>query len=527
MSEPSPLPRSWRVSAGGGGVGAAPAKEIAIAALVFLVLLAPFSLAATMRGLDDDEGCYSLAAKLVGEGRILYHDFFFNQTFLLPYVYAAWMKLVGPSWYGLRLLSALLVSGLGVLVYLHVVTVTRRRSLGLLAVVLLATSSVAAVWLNVIKTYALSALLLFASYMAVHAGRWPLASAATAGWLLGLAIDTRVLLVVAAPLYLVKLAREPRTTHSGGRLVWFAAALGAALLPNVFFFVQGPDVYWFNILGNAAIRHAGDGFVQDFPQKLRILLQAFGILNPPGPIGLQFALLVLLYVYKIAMNWVERRAVSFHVYLVAALAITFLTPTPAYHQYFAVLLPFLVVGAVSAVSDAYDDDRSGSPAHRRLLCLLGVVLAFYLLAAPLVYYRLTTPTPLTATGIDVDTQIIPVVRRVSQAIDAAAASSRPVITWWEGYMLESSHALLPRMENHFGFLDFSPRLDEAQRQRYRFISDAELEQAIRGQEADVVVLGDLGTTPELRRRYHQILVESGFRVREVVAGTEIYVAVRR
>jgi hypothetical protein len=519
MSQPRPRARPWPPSACLGG--SAPAREMAIAALVFLVLLAPFSVAAMMRGLDDDEGAYSYAAKLVGEGRVLYRDFHFNQTFLQPYVYAAWMKLVGPSWYGQRLLSALLASGLGVLVYFHVLTVTRRRRLGLLAVVLLASSSSAAVWLTTIKTYPLAALLLFASYMALHARRWPLASAATAGGLLGLAIDTRALLVVAAPVYLVELAREARTTHSGRRVVGFAGALGAALLPNVLFLVQGPDIYWFNVLGNAAIRHPGDGLVQDFPQKLRILLQAVGIMNPPGIIGLQFALLVLLYVYRVVMGRVKGEAVSSHVYLVAAVTIACLAATPTYHQYLTVLLPFLIVSALSAVSDAYDEDRSGSPAQPGLLALLGVVLAFYLLPAPLVYYRLMTPAPLTGTGADVDIQI-PVVRRVSRAIDAAAASSRPVITWWEGYMLESSHALFPRMENHFGLLVFSPRLGEAQRQRYRFISDAELEQAIRGHEADVVVLGDMGTTPELRRRYRQILLESGFLVREVVAGTEIY-----
>src|SRR5438034_8180730 len=66
---------------------------------------------------DGDEGTYLLVSRLVIEGQLPYHDFYYPQMFLLPYVYGAWMTLVGYSWYGARLLSAFFSVALGLLLY--------------------------------------------------------------------------------------------------------------------------------------------------------------------------------------------------------------------------------------------------------------------------------------------------------------------------------------------------------------------------------------------------------------------------
>ena len=59
-----------------------------------------------------------------------YVDFFYNQAPLLPYIYAAWMKLAGVSWRSAKLFAALLTAALGTLVYLDVFRRTRKRLAG-------------------------------------------------------------------------------------------------------------------------------------------------------------------------------------------------------------------------------------------------------------------------------------------------------------------------------------------------------------------------------------------------------------
>src|SRR2546421_6076817 len=129
------------------------------------VLLAAVFVPMSLFGLvDGDEGTYLLVSRLVAEGQLPYHDFFYPQMFLLPYVYGAWMKLVGYSWYGARLLSAVFSVMLGLLVYRQTALVAGARAWGVLAVVLFTFSSLAFGWYPLIKTLVLPTLLLFAAY---------------------------------------------------------------------------------------------------------------------------------------------------------------------------------------------------------------------------------------------------------------------------------------------------------------------------------------------------------------------------
>src|SRR5579863_5887671 len=75
-----------------------------ILSLIYLAALAYF---ARFRGLDPDEGFYPLAAKLVWEGRIPYHDFLFSQGVVIPYVYSWVLSIFPRSLIAMRLLSVL------------------------------------------------------------------------------------------------------------------------------------------------------------------------------------------------------------------------------------------------------------------------------------------------------------------------------------------------------------------------------------------------------------------------------------
>ena len=61
------------------------------AAWILAVVVAVFSsvLAVWWGGVNQDEGWYLYAARLVGEGKVPYRDFFFTQGPILPYIYSA------------------------------------------------------------------------------------------------------------------------------------------------------------------------------------------------------------------------------------------------------------------------------------------------------------------------------------------------------------------------------------------------------------------------------------------------------
>src|SRR5207249_3820437 len=182
------------------------------------VLLAAVFVPMSLFGLvDGDEGTYLLVSRLVIEGQLPYHDFYYPQMFLLPYVYGAWMTLVGYSWYGARLLSAFFSVALGLLLYRQAARRAGARAWGLLAAVLLAFTSLAFGWYPLVKTFALPTLLLFAAYTVLSTrSRWKWAAS---GFLLGLGLAEGVISLQFILLFVVSVAS------------WVSCALSRERLP--------------------------------------------------------------------------------------------------------------------------------------------------------------------------------------------------------------------------------------------------------------------------------------------------------
>src|SRR3989475_7068713 len=104
-----------------------PAVVYGLLAILMAAVFVPMSF---FRLVDGDEGTYLLVSRLVIEGQLPYHDFHYPQMFLLPYVYGAWMKLAGYSWYGARLLSGFFAIALGLLLYRQVARLAGARAWG-------------------------------------------------------------------------------------------------------------------------------------------------------------------------------------------------------------------------------------------------------------------------------------------------------------------------------------------------------------------------------------------------------------
>src|SRR5213594_816078 len=219
-------------------------------AVLFRSVFVPMSL---LRLVDGDEGTYLLVSRLVVEGQVPYHDFFYPQMFLLPYVYGAWMKLVSYSWYGARVLSAVFSIALGVLVCRQAARLAGARRWGVLAVVLFTFSSLAFGWYPLVKTFVLPTLFLFAAYAVLStSSRWRwLAS----GLLFGLSVACRVYVIVVAPALVIELYRSERDHRERFmQFTRFAIGVVIALLPAELFFLIDPATFVFNIVGNQVIR---------------------------------------------------------------------------------------------------------------------------------------------------------------------------------------------------------------------------------------------------------------------------------
>src|SRR2546422_2157337 len=188
-----------RVYNGGGVTGrridhVRPAVVYGSLAILMAAVFVPMSL---FRIVDGDEGTYLLVSRLVSEGQLLYHDFFYPQTFLLPYVYGGWMKLIGYSWYMARVLSAVFSIALGLLVYREAARLGGARAWGALAVVFFTFSSLGFGWYPLVKTFCLPTLLLFAAFAVLSwASRW---RGGARGGLVGRALEWRGFLIPVVP----------------------------------------------------------------------------------------------------------------------------------------------------------------------------------------------------------------------------------------------------------------------------------------------------------------------------------------
>lgn len=166
-----------------------------VAELIFLLFY---------RRINLDEGWYLNAARLVYQGKLLYQDFAYTQTPLLPYVYGFFQQLFGVGLYQGRVLTILLALGAWLLS-----AATARRLAGPLAgiicLALLATSIFAATQYTYTATYALTAYLIAAAcYVALL--QWqPDLRNLLATMLICLAVGTRLSTVVLLPPFLLYL----------------------------------------------------------------------------------------------------------------------------------------------------------------------------------------------------------------------------------------------------------------------------------------------------------------------------------
>lgn len=504
-------PLRWATAHGGMRPWRDGALILALQSLVFV----PVSV---LRHVDGDEGVYLTAAKLVMRGTLPYRDFLYPQTPLLPYVWGPWSVIFGESWLAARLLAALFASLLGAVLYRHLANRSGVR-FAIAGLALYLSSNLVFEWFTTVKTQVLSTLLLFCAFAVasnVRSGsssRW-----FVGGILLGLAIDTRLIIAAAVPVLVWAAWRAATPARSA--VIRFVGGLVVGLVPSLLFFAIDPGRFFFDNLGYHAGR-SPSGLIGDFMQKVRVVENLLGIGTPSGGMP-QFLLLALAAAACGIALYALTGRVPLSLLVVGSVGLASLLPTPTYSQYFAVVVPFLIVGIVesAAMIRQHFHDHGQEKLLRALGLAIGPAGAAYLMFAATGLYDLVRLYP---------DQRIGTIQSVASTINRLTEPGEHVLATWPGYMF-GSHALpVPGMENYFA-PNAADAVSVEEARRYRLATAADVERMIENREPRFVVLKLWHTAPlvldwdgALRRGRYRLETEVGG-VRGLFGGTvKIYV----
>lgn len=485
---------------------------------LLILMAAVFVPVSLFRLVDGDEGTYLLVSRLVADGQVPYHDFFYPQMFLLPYVYGGWMKLVGYSWYAARLLSACFSIALGLLLYRQVAHLAGARTWGILAAGLFTFSSLAFGWYPLIKTFVLPTLLLFAAYAVLSTrSRWKWVAS---GFLFGLSVACRVYVIGVVPAFLLEMYYTERDYRARlWQLARFTIGGVVALMPAELLFLIDPATFAFNIVGAQLVRTTYET-MSWWDQKTHFPLALVAIRFAEGVTSFQFLLVFLVNLASWVSSALTRERLSLVSTTALLLTLASFVPTPVYTQYFCMPLPFLLVNGVVFLA-TLTREASG-PRLRHLVASLAVV---YVLVSPLDLYRYTIGgdlVPGVTSKADVINWKLPTIRAVGQAIDREVHADRPIaMSFWPGYFVETKAAIVPGMENHFALM-FSGRVNPREAAQFKLMSYPELALHLRSHTTDVIVVGNwMSWTPNSPWIRSQI-VENGYVMKDKIAGAEIY-----
>ena len=218
------------------------------------------------RTLNLDEGWYLMAAKLVGEGKVLYIDFNYTQGPVLPYLYSLFFKVIPLN----------LAGGRGVTLFFAALTwlVTIRISwrifgarAALMTLIMLIAGLFAVAQYVYVATYALAGFLLVAGTGLWLASSWRWRYLA-AGVLLALAVGVRISVLPVLLLFFLAMLLDSKTTI---RMRLAAIAVSLLALGVIFgpFLLQSTELVWYNLLGFHTDRITLDAHILIWQAALR------------------------------------------------------------------------------------------------------------------------------------------------------------------------------------------------------------------------------------------------------------------
>ncbi len=252
-------------------------RSVWLVLLFIAVICAACSLLAAnilFGNLNQDEGWYLYAARMVSSGNLPYRDFAYTQMPVMPFVYSLIQPLI-KTW-GLTA-GRLFTAVLGIVGAFFAAALAgrltnisncangglqskgRRIDVALLAFMLVILNVYQTYFFAVVKTYALTALFLLAGFFVLSLAieRRSRFAAFLAGAVLVLAAGTRSSAAVILPIVFVCMCFE-RSSLSFHGWMWFG--LGGVLMACIVvipFLIMAPESFWFCVVKYHALRQSG------------------------------------------------------------------------------------------------------------------------------------------------------------------------------------------------------------------------------------------------------------------------------
>lgn len=506
-----------------------------IMALAFMVLL-PFG---TTRYIIEDEGYYLYAAELILQGKTPYADFFYPQMPIFPYLYAGWMWLFGVGWLSARIFTLLQCAGIAALLFLWVRRETGNWLWSSLAVVLFTFNSLTIYSFLTARTFALTVLTALASLILItsHTEKLSSLKAAGAGLLAAICFGCRLMLAPIIPMVLL-IGLLRKSNQRWQKASACLLGLGLGLVPIVIFYFQDPAAFVFNNLGFHSYRHTEAGLISDFRQKTEITLGMLGHTFTKGGIGAQFLLLTMVMLGSLA-RWRTLTVSEWAVILFGVIGVGIaLLPTPTYHAYFAVPLPFWIMAATLQLAHYTRHWREQKLTVAVNLKWVGFALALYvLLATPdfvycsFLYKRFQGGNDQgSGTTLSYKTDCDP--KRIREVSDLVRSKARPgdfILSFWSGYLLGTKRQPYPNAESHVTFNHaplLSRELSAEEFRRYRLLSESDINSIIQNQRVALIVTSfaehESSNTSWVRKYWEPVISAAGYIPAYEVGQTIIY-----
>jgi hypothetical protein len=488
---------------------------------VFLVEFSVFLTVSRFRLVDGDEGFYLLTSRLVTEGKLPYRDFLLTQMPLLPYAYGWWMRFAGMTWLSARLLSAILTAALGTALCNEVSRQTGKWAAGVMATLLFLSSTLVFAWLTIVKTYALSTLLLFLAYSAVirylpgRSVTWLIAGA-----LLGASVDVRLYFAGLLPVFLWWTYNSAKIGFRVSAFLYFLGGCALAMTPNLYLLGRDPQAYFFDNLGFHAVR-SNQGLIGDLSNKMATISGLFLAAREGN--GIQMTLLCFFILVIAIRRGIVTRAARLSLMIGLVLSFVSLLPTPTYVQYFCVTVPFFILFVACSMSKLVDILKDRRKKSHLLMACGSVLLVFVVSAIPDYRRFLSTGTQVADGPARAPNWRIPAISAVSRAIDEQIRPAERVMSLWPGYIFQSKAEPYAGLENNSATYFADDRLSPSEQVRYHILSPRSIQADIAAHRPRLVVIGNqesmMGVKPE---PFEKVLASNGYKVVRKIGDSKLW-----
>jgi len=474
-----------------------------------------------IRTIDGDEGYYTTAARLVAEGNVPYRDFFYMQAPLLPYVYSLPTLLTGHSLMALRMLSVVC----GVLtVILWAIFLwkeySRTPSVAIVALIVLVLNPYLISWGVTVKTYALSNLLItcffISLYFAIRSGKsiWYLC----AGLSLGFCVSIRLLYAPIIGLVVLWIIIESiKTRHDFSKYSHVAmlfAGIILSLLPAIIIYLICPKAFVFNNIGYHNLRSSRPSNLYNVIFAVYFLMDTV-VYSPYLLLQCSLAFTGAYTIFKANKDIFIAKQNITYVKLILGITIVFILssmiPVPLYKQYFTAphapfLLPIVAVGLLTI--------SKKSSRFMFVICLFAVLLSMLQVFREVREHSQKKVWYLSS------------YHEVSKYVEQNTTANDIVLSFWPGYVYESSRQYFPGLENHFA-LRVSSKISALERDSYHIPCKDKIFAAILDKSPKIVITGAwmkdfYRNLKDSEKKHFQEILEANYNLAKKVGGVKIY-----